>query len=89
MIKVIVALLAFALLIYLLAGPLARAEKAMKLRNIRDRFGSRELLAPEEFFDRYFSEPAYRREIVVGVRETLEKILDSDLAFLRDSDDFS
>ena len=89
MIKVIVALLAFALLMYLLAGPIARAEKAQKLRTIADRFGSREPLAPDEFFHRYFPEPKYRREIVVGVRETLERILDSDLAFLRDSDDFS
>ena len=89
MIKVIGYLLAFALLIYLLAGPIARAEKAKKLKTIEDRFGSRGSLAPDEFFERYFAEPRYRREIVLGIRETLEQILDSDLAFLRDSDDFS
>lgn len=89
MIKIIVALSAFALLTYLLTGPISRAEKAKKLKTIADRFGSRELLAPDDFFDHYFAEPKYRREIVVGVREILEQILDSDLAFLRDSDDFS
>lgn len=89
MITVIVSLLAFALLTYLFAGPIARAEKAKKLKIIADRFGSRESLAPDDFFDHYFAEPKYRREIVVGVREILEQILDSDLSFLRDSDDFS
>ena len=68
---------------------MARAEKAKRQKAINERFGSRESLTPDAFFDRHFAAENYRKDIVIGVRETLEQILDSDLSFLRDSDDFS
>ena len=89
MIKIIIALAAFVLVIYLLARPIEQAEKAKKLKLIEQRFGSRAPLTPEAFFEQHFSESPYCKDIVVGVRETLELILQSDLSFLRDSDDFS
>ncbi len=80
---VLIALIAF------MAGPLARSEKAKKLKLIADRFGSRDQLNPENFYETYFAGQGYARETVLGIREVLEQILDSDLSFLSDSDDFS
>ena len=66
-----------------------RHEKAKKERLIEDRFGDRGKLDAEGFYQAYFSSQEFSRDVVSGVREVLQSILDTDIAFLRDSDDFS
>ena len=73
----------------LLAGPLARREKQKKDKFIAEQFGDREHLSPEGFYEAYFSSQGYSREIVIGIRGIMEKVLDADLSFLKESDDFS
>jgi len=75
--------------IALSAGPLARRERERKRRLVAERFGSRDRLNPEAFFQACFAGDAFQKEVVLGVREVLEEVLDSDLSFLREDDDFS
>lgn len=71
------------------APQLARYERAKKERLIEDRFGHRGKLDTEGFYEAYFSSQEFSRDVVSGVREVLQSILDVDISFLRDSDDFS
>lgn len=64
-------------------------ERVQKRKLMAQRFGTRERLGGDAFYDKYFAEQGIPREVVVGVREVLESILRADLSFLKDSDDFS
>ena len=83
----IIAIVFFALI--LLAKPLGDREKKKKDKLIAEQFGDREHLSPEDFYEVYFSSQGYSRDVVLGIREIMEKVLDADLSFLKESDDFS
>lgn len=68
---------------------LARLEKVRKRKLIEQRFGTRERLGGNTFYESYFAGRGIPRDVVIGVREVLECVLQADLSFLRDSDDFS
>ena len=75
--------------IALSARPLARREQEKKRRLLEEQFGSRDHLDAEAFFQAFFAGGAFHKEVVLGVREVLEEVLESDLSFLRGDDDFS
>jgi acyl carrier protein len=83
----IIAIVFFALM--LLAKPLEDREKQKKDKLITEQFGDRQWLGPEGFYEAFFSSQGCSRDIVLGIREIMEKVLDADLSFLKDSDDFS
>lgn len=77
------------LVLLLLARESVRREKQKKDKLITEKFGDRKWLNPEGFYEAYFVSQGYSRDVVLGVREIMEKVLDADLSFLKDSDDFS
>ena len=83
----IIAIVFFGLM--LLAKPLGDREKQKKDKLIAEQFGDREDMSPEGFYEAYFSSQGYSRDVVLGIREIMGKVLDADLSFLKDSDDFS
>jgi acyl carrier protein len=83
----IIAIVFFGLM--LLAKPLGDREKQKKDKLIAEQFGDREYMSPEGFYEAYFSSQGYSRDVVLGIREIMGKVLDADLSFLKDSDDFS
>ena len=83
----IIAIVFFALM--LLAKPLEDREKQKKDKLITEQFGDRQPSGPEGFYETYFSSQGCSRDIVLAIREIMEKVLDADLSFLKDSDDFS
>ena len=64
-------------------------ERQKKQKLLTDRFGSRPQMNADEFFQAFFAHNDVSKEVVLGVRDVLEEVLESDLSFLRDSDDFS
>lgn len=75
----------FAALVLAFAG----REKEQKRKRLEQCFASRERLDAVAFYDSYFAAQGIPPEVVIGVREVLESILEADLSRLRDSDDFS
>jgi acyl carrier protein len=82
---IVLALLA----LVLLARPLAQREREKKAKLIVENFGDRERLSSESFYETYFSSHDYSRDVIIGVRQVMERVLEADLSFLKDSDDFS
>ena len=66
-----------------------RRESSVKARKILETFSGRESLTPAAFYQRYFMKLGIAEEIVIGVREILEKQFDVDMSRLQAEDDFS
>lgn len=67
----------------------SRYESLQREKKMGTAFASRESIAPEEFYVRYFKEKGIPRDIVEGVRMVLEAQLSADMSRLSDVDDFS
>lgn len=67
----------------------AYCEKIQKRKRVAQCFGGRERLDGRDVYDTYFAGQGISPDVVIGVREVLESILQADLLGLRDSDDFS
>ena len=85
----IVVVVAIAGAIALSAGPIVRREREEKQKLLAAQFGSRPRMNAEEFFLAFFAHDDVPKEVVLGVRDVLEEVLESDLSFLHESDDFS
>ena len=64
-------------------------EKVEKEKQIKKAFSGRESLSPQQFYERYFESQGVPLEVVVKIRELLEKHLEADLSRLSAEDDFS
>jgi len=49
----------------------------------------RDSLAPDEFFERFFQDQGFDKEMILGIREVFESQLSYDFGKLRADDDFS